>query len=252
MTRATERFADRVDDYVRHRPSYPGELVDAMLERLGVGEGGTLVDLGSGTGISSRLLVARGRNVVAVEPNEPMRRAAESALGGDARFRSVAASAEATTLADASIDGAVAFQSFHWFDAARCRDELRRILRPGGRVALVWNERLVDTPFLVAYEELLQRRSPDYAKVEHRNAYEKIAAFFAPTRPIELAAPNEQSFDREGLFGRVLSSSYVPKSGPDHDAIVAELDGLFAEHQSEGVVAFRYLTKAFVGPLDRE
>ncbi len=249
---ATARFSDRVADYVRTRPSYPAALLDAVLEALGLAPGDAVADLGSGTGISAKLLVERGLVVHAVEPNEPMRRAAEEMLAGDERFRSVNGTAEATTLADGSVRAVFAFQAFHWFDATKTRTELARILEPraaGPQIALVWNERLVDTPFLEAYEALLQRASPDYGAVEHRNAYARIQAFFHSAVK-ELNAPNEQRFDREGFFGRVFSSSYVPKTGAVHEAFAQELGELFEHYaDAEGKVAFRYDCKAFLGRI---
>lgn len=245
----TERFSDRVADYVRYRPTYPGAFVDELVAKLGLSAGSWVADLGSGTGISARLLIERGIETFAVEPNEPMRRAAEAELGSSPLFHSVAATAEATSLPDHSVDAVVAFQAFHWFDAAKARVEMKRILKPSGLVALVWNERLVDTPFLVAYEDLLQRQSTDYGAVEHRNAYPKILEFFAPERPVEVVAKNEQILNRDALFGRVFSSSYVPKSGPAHDAFSAALAEIFEREAVSGEVAFRYDTKAFLGRL---
>lgn len=248
----TERFSDRVADYVRYRPTYPSALLDELVAKLGLRAGSSIADLGSGTGISAKLFIERGIHVHAVEPNEPMRRAAEAELGGSPLFHSVDGTAEATTLADRSVDAIVAFQAFHWFDAAKARVEMKRILQgrdTSPQVALVWNERLVDTPFLVAYEALLQRESPDYAKVEHRNAYATIIDFFAPEKPTEIVAKNEQIFDREGFFGRVFSSSYVPKSGPAHQSFRLALGRIFDEYAMSGEVAFRYDTKAFLGRL---
>jgi SAM-dependent methyltransferase len=258
MTAPTTRFSDRVADYVRTRPSYPAALLDAIAARLALKPGAVVVDLGSGTGISTKLLLDRGFVVHAVEPNEPMRAAAVAPLGGRPGFHPVAATAEATTLAESSLDAAFAFQAFHWFDPEKTRTELRRVLRPGAGVALVWNDRLVDTPFLRAYEELLLAASPDYATVVHRNAYPVVNAFFAPHAPSEITVKNEQIFDREGLLGRAFSSSYVPKSGPAHDHFRTELERLFDRHATVDpgapggprTVSFRYDSKAFVGVLD--
>lgn len=249
LPNVTERFSDRVADYVKYRPTYPSAFMDELVVKLGLAPGSSVADLGSGTGISSRLLIERGITTWAVEPNEAMRRAAEAELGGSPLFHSVDATAEATTLPNASVDAVVAFQAFHWFDAAKARVEMKRVLKTGGLVGLVWNERLVDTPFLVAYEELLHRQSTDYGSVEHRNAYPIIAAFFEPLKPAEIVAKNEQILNRDALFGRVFSSSYVPKSGPPHDAFRVALARIFDDHAVSGEVAFRYDTKAFLGRL---
>src|SRR5690606_31073628 len=113
---ATGRFTHRVDDYVRGRPDYPPELVDTLLAAGALGPGDRIADLGAGTGISSRLFLERGFAVVGVEPDAAMRAAADAGLAGFPGWRSVGGRAEATGLAPASVDLAVAFQAFHWFD----------------------------------------------------------------------------------------------------------------------------------------
>src|SRR6188474_3051229 len=96
--RSTDRFSDRVADYVKYRPHYPGEVVDVLRRERLLPEGGTVADIGSGTGISSRIFLERGHGVLAVEPNGEMRGAAEAWLGTFPGFVSVNGTAEATTL----------------------------------------------------------------------------------------------------------------------------------------------------------
>jgi SAM-dependent methyltransferase len=212
----------------------------------------TVADVGSGTGILTGLLLERGCRVLAVEPNREMRAAAERRLGGDERFTSVAGRAEETGLAPASVDLVTAGQAFHWFDAARAREEFRRILRPGGVVALLWNDRKVDaTPFLRAYEALLRRFGTDYAEVQHRTAKaQEVEAFFGPGRHAVAVFPGRQDLDLEGLRGRLLSSSYVPEAGhPDHEPMLAALGEIFAAHERDGTVALEYDTVVYHGRL---
>ena len=141
-----ERFTNRVDDYVRYRPGYPPELFEMLLVECGLGQESRVADVGSGTGILTRaLLEATGARVAAIEPNAAMRAAAERSLAGEPRFESLSSSAEATGLPGASVDLVIAAQAFHWFDPPRTRAEFARILKPRGKVALVWNQR-ADTP----------------------------------------------------------------------------------------------------------
>ncbi len=246
---STERFSDRVRDYVRYRPGYPAALLGWLEEAVGLTAQDVVADVGSGTGISARLFLGHGNEVFAVEPNLAMRAAAEEALSGHARFHSAAGTAEQTTLPDASVDLVVAAQAFHWFDAAGARREVRRILRPEGHALLVWNERLVTSPLLAAYEQALQEHAIDYARVDHRNVdVERIQTFFGHPDLATATFPNAQSFGREGFFGRALSSSYVPKEGhPQHAAMMAALARIFDEHQKDGRVVFEYVTRAFAG-----
>jgi SAM-dependent methyltransferase len=252
MGDVTERFSTCVDDYVKYRPAYPGAFFDA-LERECLGAPSSLADIGSGTGIATARLLERGHRVYAVEPNASMRAAAERALGRMPGFVSVAGRAEATTLETASVDLVLAFQAFHWFDRAACRREFSRILRPGRPVALVWNDRSRDaTPFLRGYEELLRTLSVDYEKVNNQDSVSEaeLDAFFGTEGYRSLAFPNAQDFDRDGLFGRARSSSYVPgPNHPRHARFYDELGRLFDRFAVNGSVRFEYTTRLLWGPL---
>lgn len=253
----TERFSDRVRDYKRYRPGYPPELLAVMAEEMGLRADQVVADVGSGTGILSALLLENGNTVYGVEPNAAMRAAAEELLADRPRFHSVNGAAEATTLPDASVDHVTAAQAYHWFDPVRARAEFARILRPGGYVALVWNNRLtVGSPFLEAYEELLMEYATDYAQVNHRNAAtndaDALRAFFSPNPMVSrTVARHVQAFDYEGLCGRVLSSSYVPQVGcPGHEALMGALMAIFDRFHAGGFVYFIYETELFCGRLD--
>ncbi len=245
-----ERFSSRVADYVRYRPGYPGEMIDVLREHAGLHERAHVADIGSGTGISSRLLLDAGCEVFAVEPNGPMREAAKSFLGENPRFHSIAAPAEATTLADGTVDMVFSAQAFHWFDRARARTEFTRILKPGGSVVLVWNVRQTEsTPFLREYEALLRKFAPDYMQVRHENVDDSaFSEFFLDSRFTRHTLPNAQHFEFDGLRGRLLSSSYAPAAGHSlHEPMLAELRRIFDAHQQDGKVSFLYDTEIVIG-----
>jgi SAM-dependent methyltransferase len=245
------RFSDRVADYVLYRPRYPESLIEALREGCGLAPHHAVADVGSGTGMLADLFLRHGNTVFAVEPNAPMREAAESLYGAWPNFHSVDGSAEATGLPDTSVDFVTAGQAFHWFDAVAARREFARILRPGGWVVLVWNERRVEAcGFLADYEALLQRHGTDYAVVDHRNVdEEKLSAFYGGNFECAIL-DNVQLLDREGLAGRVRSCSYVPAPGePGYDAMMAELDELFDMYAQEDQVAMTYDTKIYFGRL---
>lgn len=249
MLDPTDRFSDRVDAYVRYRPGYPAGVLDVLRETAGLTPATVVADVGSGTGLSAEPFLRHGNPVLGVEPNAPMRAAAERLLAGYARFHSTDGTAEATTLPDASVSLVVAGQAFHWFRPDDARREFARILAPGGHVALVWNERQLDTtPFLRDYEALIRRFGTDYDAVRHENiGSDRLAAFFAG--PYETRAmPNRQTFDLDGLTGRLLSSSYVPDAGhPDRAPMLADLARLFAAHETDGQVHILYDTVVHVG-----
>lgn len=253
MSDPTQRFSDRVGHYVRHRPGYPAAILEALTARTALGRGdASVADLGSGTGLFTALLLPHARRVHAVEPNAAMRAAAEAQLGGHPAFASVAGTAEATTLPGHSVDLVVAAQAFHWFEPTAFRRECARILRPGGHLALVWNERETDTtPFLRAYEAALRTHAADYARVRDRHPDQaQLAAFFAPAPMEVVETPSEQSFDLAGFIGRALSSSYAPnETHPAHTAFRSELERIFGEHAAAGRVRFRYRTRLHLGRL---
>jgi SAM-dependent methyltransferase len=248
---ATARFANRVGDYVKTRPGYPPAVIALLRERCGLRSTSIVADIGAGTGIFTRLLLDAGAGVVyAIEPNAPMHDALIEALGRDVRLRTHAGTAEHTGLSRASVDLIVAAQAFHWFDREKTRTEFVRILRPHGRVALVWNTRREDTnPFLVAYEQLLRRWSTDYGHVNHRNvSLDTIAPFFAPGGMERHAFPSHQEFDFDGVRGRLLSSSYAPAEGhPNHEPMLAELRQIFDATHENGRVRFEYETEVYLG-----
>jgi SAM-dependent methyltransferase len=184
-----------------------------------------------------------------------MREAAERLHAEHPTFRSVNGTAEKTALPAASVDLVSAMQAFHWFDPAPTAAEFSRILKPGGRVVLVWNERRTDaSPFLRDYEALIVEHGTDYGTVRHENVTdERLRAFYNNDYYERHVLPNEQRFDYAGLRGRLESSSYVPASGkPGYEPMIAALERLFARHQRRGEVRIEYDTRIYFGRLGKE
>jgi SAM-dependent methyltransferase len=253
VTDPTQRFTDRAEDYARYRPGYPPELLDLLRRECGLTEESVVADVGSGTGILARMFLDNGNRVIGVEPNEEMRCAGERLLDGHGRFESTKGTAEATTLPTGSADLITAGQAFHWFDPAPARSEFARVLKPGGMVVLVWNDRRTHgEPFQEAYEKLLQDHATDYNEVQHgrKGSPENVRSFFAPS-PVHMATfANEQVLGYDGLLGRLRSSSYVPAEGqPGHREMLEELERVFGEHENGGRVIMQYETQAYYARL---
>jgi SAM-dependent methyltransferase len=254
MQDPTKRFTSRVEDYIKYRPSYPEAVITVLRRECGLTAEWVVADLGSGPGNLTHLFLDNGNRVFGVEPNRAMREAGERLLRDHPRFVSIEGTAEATTLANQSVDLVVAGQAFHWFTPDRARQEFRRILRPPQWVALVWNERrITGTPFLVAYEGLLRQYGTDYAAVRHVDGADTAAldALFGRDRYVVATFANSQQFDFAGLRGRLLSSSYTPEAGdPRRDAMLQDTHVLFEAHQSDGVINFDYDTRVYYGRIE--
>ncbi len=249
---AKQRFSNRVDDYVRYRPGYPVGVLSFLSENCGLHAGHIIADIGSGTGLLSKLFLEKGHHVYGVEPNPEMQAAGEEFLQSYPGFASITGSAEATSLADRSIDFVTAGQAFHWFDPVASRQEFSRILKPGGWVVVISNERQIDSsPFLRDYEALLRRFGTDYGRVsDSYPRLEEMRPFFSSDAFLAHDLPNMQDFDFAGLSGRLRSSSYAP--APDQPGFLQMMDELkhmFTAYQQNGAVRFEYRTRIFVGHL---
>jgi SAM-dependent methyltransferase len=251
---ATSRFSDRVENYVRYRPGYPPDVIEELWAECGLVPNHEVADIASGTGIWTRELLENGNPVYGVEPNAEMREAGERLLAKFPRFTSVTGTAEATTLADQSVDFVTAAQAAHWFRREPARREFVRILKPGGWLVLLWNERLTDsTRFLRDYEHLLLTYGTDYEEVRHERTTDAVNEFFDPAPFEERGFEMRQEFDYAGIEGRLLSSSYAPgPEHPQHAPMLRELRRIFDACAVEGRATFEYKTRMYFGRLGRE
>lgn len=248
------RFSDRAQDYAKYRPHYSHDVVHALQETCGLTPQHLVADIGCGPGMLAEIFLDNGNRVIGVEPNLAMRLAGEKYLASHPAFRMIEGSAEATTLDSASVDFVVAGQAFHWFRPAETRTEFVRVLKPGGWAVMVWNDRDTEsTPFLQAYEALVRQYSTDYEQVSHKWAasYEALQRFFAPNEMTLIQQHNQQRLDLDGLRGRLLSSSYIPKSGERYEDMLRALPQLFSAHARDDRVVLEYDTNIYCGHLDR-
>jgi len=198
-----EGFDPGASVYEQSRPSYPAEAVTWMIDSLGIRPSSRVLDLAAGTGKFTRLLHGR---VVAIEPIEGMRRQFVSAVPG---VPVIAGVAEAIPLADESVDAVTVAQAFHWFDTDKSLAEIRRVLRPRGRLGLVWNRRDESVPWVARLRDLLEPYE-GLTPREWRRRWmrpEWTETGFTELEEGEFAY--QQELDAEGLCGRVASVSFI-------------------------------------------
>lgn len=247
------RFHGLAEVYARCRPSYPTAAIDFIIERCGLKPGSVLVDVGSGTGISSRLFAARGLDVIGIEPNAEMRAHAEEANSSDAAMKPIyqAGNADATGLPGENAQAVVSAQAFHWFDPGTTLPEFQRLLKPGGWVVLLWNERAVRDAFTADVSRLV-RALPDWDQVEGKRPHHGDVLLKSELFPNALRTvfPSQQELDEEGLLGRIFSMSFTPQEGEPAEQVARELTEIFQRHQRDGQVVLQYDTMVYLGQRD--
>ncbi len=247
----TSRFSSRVDNYLRFRPGYPREIIQLLRDECGFNSGTVVADIAFGTGLFTRLLLEQGSRVFGVEPNPEMRRAGEEFLSGFPNFISVSGTAEHTSLPDHSIDIVTAAQAAHWFNVSAARIEFARILKAGGWLVLVWNDRQLDTnDFQRQYEQLVVKYGTDYEEIRQEGAMLAVQKLFENSSYQTREFEYEQNFDYRGLEGRLLSSSYIPQPGHEnHLPMLRKLRKIFDQRQINGKISFAYTTRVYYGQL---
>jgi ubiquinone/menaquinone biosynthesis C-methylase UbiE len=238
------RFSDRVEDYVKYRPSYPKAAIDKILENLTLPI--TAADIGAGTGIASRLLAARDIKVIAIEPNTEMRNAGIRDNTTSVEWKD--GTAEKTNLPDASVDLVTCFQAFHWFTPQPTLLEFRRILKPKGRLAVVWNFRDENEEFTAEYSRIVREASKHHPAESKMKSVEPLTETTYFKNFQEYTFVYQQELDLTRLIGRAMSVSYLPKLGEDYDKLIADFEKLYQRFQNEkGFVYMTYFTSLHLG-----
>jgi ubiquinone/menaquinone biosynthesis C-methylase UbiE len=239
---AAKGFSSAADVYERGRPGYAPEAVSWVCERLGIGRGRTILDLAAGTGKLTRDLVPTGARVIAVEPLDEMRAHLERAVP---EAESLAGTAEEIPLADGSVDAIVCAQAFHWFDPERALPEIRRVLRPGAGLALIYNSRDLEDPIQKRLDEMLEPYRGTAAR-HWVKAHEDVLAATPLFGDVEYRVwPHEQAVSLDGLVEAAASRSYVASldDEPRHEILDRIRGGFAVEHEP---IVLRYVAEVFL------
>jgi SAM-dependent methyltransferase len=241
---AARGFQAAAGAYERRRPDYPSEAVDRLIEELEIGERARILDVGAGTGKLTRMLVRTRARLLAAEPVEAMRATFAAAVPG---VPVVGATAEALPFSDGVFDGVVAAQSFHWFRGEAALEEFHRVLRPAGRLGLIWNMHDVSVPWVGRLLDLIERHrgsTPQERTGEWRRPFQTTAFFGTLNRR---KFPTEQRFDLPGLVDRVATTSFIAALPPERRrALLQEVAALAAAQADErGELVLPYNTELY-------
>ena len=245
----TNRFDGKGEIYAKARSKYAAALFGHFKNTLRIPSGSVFADVGSGTGIFTEQLLHCGYRVFAVEPNADMRKQAEEKLSQNENFVSVSGSDADMKLPDHSADYITAAQAFHWFDAEAFRCECRRVLKPGGKIILVYNSRDESAACTKALAALRQSFTPEFHGFSNGISDEACRAFFAGSCNI-FRADNTQIYDRQGYLNRVLSSSYsLKESDARYADYLKEINGIFERFSTDGQITVPTETVAYIGEV---
>jgi SAM-dependent methyltransferase len=242
---ASQGYARQAAAYERGRPDYPQGVATWLAETLWLGPGRIALDVGAGTGKFTRLMLATGASVVAVEPVEAMRQRL-AAIDG---VQVVPAPAQSIPLQDQSVDAIVCAQSFHWFAGSATLDEFARLLKPGGRLGLIWNIRDESVDWVARITDLItpfEGDAPRFYKGDWKKPFPHPE--FTPLRETAFAYAHVGP-PQEVIIDRFMSVSFIAALPPRENRFVrAQLESLIATHPAlagRAEISFPYRTLAF-------
>lgn len=250
MQESVSRFCGLASTYHKYRPGYPDKVIKILREEAGLSPRHFIADIGSGTGLSCIPFLKNGNVVYGIEPNPEMRELAKEELKDYSRFLQLPGTAESPGMPAGTVDFVLVGQALHWFNLDKSKKSLKEITKKGGYLAIIWQERLIETEFMERLEQMIFDYSIDYSEVDYRKVRkEDIRKFFHPYRYKEQSFPYKQEFDKEGLKGRLLSCSYLPvrSDHPDYNDMINKIEELFDHYNEDGKVTIPYNCKMYYG-----
>lgn len=250
----TKKFNGIANEYTHSRPSYATDFIECLFDKYGFSVSAIVADIGSGTGKFAKQILDKGCNVICVEPNTDMRLVAEKELCEYPNFQSVAGSAENTMLSDNSVDFITTAQAFHWFDTKSFKTECSRIIKPNGKVILIWNTRNNEALINQELHRVYSKYCPEFKGFSGgTKPHDDRIKYFFDNNYEYITFDNPLYFDREKFISRSLSGSYSLKKGDSNfDLYIEEIEKIFDEFETDGIVKIENQTVAYVGTLEKE
>jgi SAM-dependent methyltransferase len=238
-------FSTKAQQYARYRWDYAPAAIQRVFAAAGLAEQSVVADIGAGTGILTKHFAGRVRQVVAIEPNAEMRRLAAQALAGAPGCLVIAGRAEATALADRSVDLIAVAQAIHWFEPQPTLAEFRRILKPGGWLAILGN-RGTDPQLAAALEPLFPAESDTHGLMMGKET--PLAFYFGhdQSRQQDFAFTARQTWEQ--FLGSLSSASYAPDEGSRlYPAFASGVRQVFERFSRAGLVESQAVTYLCLG-----
>ena len=247
-----DKFTNKVEDYIKYRPSYPQEFIEYLIKGVGLNRDTILADIGAGTGKLTKQLGDKVKKLFAVEPNLNMRTACQKYCSDLKNLTVTNGSAEDTALPNNSVDFITVAQAFHWFDRDKSKIEFKRILKEDGKVILVWNSKVAESELVKETDMICRRICPDFKGFSGGNGTgsDVYSNFFKNASCEYKVFDNDQSLTLESYIGSGLSASYAPVTGDiNYGVFIEALTELFNKYCKHGNLHIPVKTHSYVGEL---
>lgn len=248
----TEKFTNKVSEYVKYRSSYPRQFIDYLRSSVGINNTSAVADIGAGSGILTKLISPISRKVFAVEPNEKILAACIKHCEDSENVVYFDGSAENTKLEDKCLDFITVAQAFHWFDKEKTKVEFKRILKPEGKVILVWNCRMPENEMVIENDEICRRLCPEFKGFSGgiKSEEDRNISFFRNSECEHKNFKNDKILSLDEFIGGSLSASYSPNADdPNYHDFIESLKKLFYKYSVDGKLLVPNNTQSYVGYL---
>ena len=249
-----KKFNKVAEIYEKYRPKYPNEYIKYLIKQCKLNQNSLIVDVGAGTGIFTKQLLDENLKVIAVEPNNDMRKVLKEKLKNNKNFKLVVGTAENTNIEENTADLITVAQAFHWFNIEDFRKECKRILKPNGKVCIIWNKLDINDIIVKEQKNIDYKYTNQYKEINNILQDEKredlVKKFFQEGKYECKVTKNDLENDKEKFIGVNLSKSYSIRKGEEkYEEYVKEFEKLFEKYNKDGIILIKNNTYGYLGEL---